>query len=251
MINRLLMVAVIAGVLTGLVSTTTQLMWAVPLIHAAESFEAAGEGAAGHQHKMHEDGVGHGHVHGSEASEWSPADGAERSWWTFVTNASLAMGASLVMAGLLLLRGTGSVRTGVAWGAMGFVAFSLAPALGLPPELPGTVAADLGNRQAWWLSTASATLVAMIVLLRTRHRALRAAAVGLAILPHAIGAPHPDVALSLVPTGLQSEFVAASLLSMLVFWLVLGATTGYLFSRTRLSLPQGEATTSRREGVIQ
>lgn len=32
----------------------------------------------------------------------------------------------------------------------GFAAFTVAPALGLPPELPGMMAADLGPRQARW-----------------------------------------------------------------------------------------------------
>ncbi|MEI2612914.1 MAG: CbtA family protein [Candidatus Promineifilaceae bacterium] len=37
------------------------------------------------------------------------------------------------------------------------LAFQLAPAFGLPPELPGMAAADLGARQVWWCGTALAT----------------------------------------------------------------------------------------------
>ena len=38
-------------------------------------------------------------------------------------------------------------RVGIIWGLAGFIAVHFAPAIGLPPELPGSSAADVGARQ--------------------------------------------------------------------------------------------------------
>ena len=46
----------------------------------------------------------------------------------------------------------------------GFAVFMLAPSLGLPPELPGMPAAELGPRQVWWLLTAAATAAGLALL---------------------------------------------------------------------------------------
>lgn len=248
MLNRLLMVAVVAGVLTGVLSTAVQLVWAVPLVHAAEVYEVSGDAGGVHHHGgVHATDGGHAHAHVHEHGEgaWGPADGAERTLWTLVTNVSLATGVSLIVAGLFLLRGSGSAREGIVWGGMGFLAFSLAPALGLPPELPGAAAAALESRQMWWLFTAASTLLALVLLRRTRQWWVRLVAAGIAVAPHAVGAPHPVGSSSPIPQALQGEFIAASLLSMLVFWLALGAFTGAAFERFRVLRTAGDATQIR------
>ena len=56
----------------------------------------------------------------------------------------------------------------------------------------------------------------------------------LIVLPHLIGAPHPEVGLvSPVPEELVRAFIAASLGANALFWLVLGGLTGWLFPRLR------------------
>jgi adenosylcobinamide kinase/adenosylcobinamide-phosphate guanylyltransferase len=47
------------------------------------------------------------------------------------------------------------------WGLAGFAVFTLAPGLGLPPELPAMPAADLLARQVWWIGTAAATAIGL------------------------------------------------------------------------------------------
>ena len=73
--------------------------------------------------------------------------------------------ANLVTAigfGLLLVAasefagGIAGWRQGLLWGLAGFAAFTLAPGLGLPPELPAMPAAELVPRQAWWIATVAA-----------------------------------------------------------------------------------------------
>ena len=85
-----------------------------------------------------------------------------------------------------------TAANGVLWGLAGFVAFQLAPAFGLPPELPGMPAADLVARQIWWWATALATGAG---LLRASPDSATGPAIGVAavlmLLPHIIGAPPP------------------------------------------------------------
>ena len=50
------------------------------------------------------------------------------------------------------------------WGFAGFAVFTLAPGLGLPPELPAMPAADLGDRQIWWTATVLATAVGLALI---------------------------------------------------------------------------------------
>ena len=51
------------------------------------------------------------------------------------------------------------------WGLAGFAVFTIAPGLGLPPELPGVPAAPLLSRQIWWVTAVLATAAACSGLL--------------------------------------------------------------------------------------
>jgi predicted cobalt transporter CbtA len=57
--------------------------------------------------------------------------------------------------------------------------------------------------------------------------------VGLAllILPHAVGAPHPDALGGSVPPELAGAFVAKSIVVSAIFWSVLGWLAGGFFKR--------------------
>ena len=67
-----------------------------------------------------------------------------------------------MLVGVFLLRGKPvDLNQGFLWGAAGFVVFSAAPALGLPPELPGMTAATLGSRQLWWFGTVFVTAIGL------------------------------------------------------------------------------------------
>ena len=80
---------------------------------------------------------------------WAPADGFERSAFTALANVVTAIGfALLLVTASELSGGLTGWRQGVFWGLAGFAVFTLAPGLGLPPELPGMPAADLGRRSS-------------------------------------------------------------------------------------------------------
>src|SRR5436305_591323 len=90
-----------------------------------------------------------------------------------------------------------------------FATFSLAPGLGLPPELPGTAAAPLLDRQLWWLATAAATGGGLALILLRRGPAAVVAGLALLALPHLVGAPTPDTPASAAPEALAQRFVLA------------------------------------------
>ena len=154
MLRRILLTALIAGTAAGLFAAGLQHLRLIPLIAAAEVYEAAGA-HAGHQHGQQQ----------SAPAEWEPAPGLERTGYTVLADVLAGIGFALLLAGgvaLAQLRGfTIDARRGLIWGAAGFAVFALAPAIGLPPELPGMQAAGLAARQEWWILTAAATALGL------------------------------------------------------------------------------------------
>jgi cobalt transporter subunit CbtA len=223
-LNRILAIAVIAGLVAGLLASAMQVLWTTPLIVEAERYE---QGTA--IPSAVEPHTAHGHDHDEDG--WAPADGLQRTAFTILTHVLIATGFGLLLAGAQALLGRGTLATGLLWGAAGFLAFHAAPALGLPPELPGTVAGPLAARQAWWLATVLCTGGGLALLAFGRKPALRLAGPIVIVLPHLCGAPQPEVHAALAPETLQTEFVVASLVTNGLMWLVLGGVSGFLFDR--------------------
>lgn len=220
--RRILVTALVAGCIAGLFAFAVQHAKLTPLILAAEVYE---EGAAEHQH----DDMG-GHEHPPPPA-WEPSNGLERTAYTALADIVIGVGCALLLVGSFVLRGAPvDAPRGMAWGAVGFAVFSLAPAMGLPPELPGSHSADLFARQEWWLGTAAATAGGSALLAFSRSVLLKAAGAVVLALPHLIGAPHPHEIGGPVPPELAAEFTAASLATMALFWLVLGALSGGIYA---------------------
>ncbi|MEE9139503.1 MAG: CbtA family protein [Alphaproteobacteria bacterium] len=222
MIRQVLTAAVLAGIAGGFLVSAFQSVRVIPLVLEAETFEAAGPAtAAGH--------VGEGAEHREGA--WAPAEGLERTVYTVLTNVLTAIGFALVLAACFALERSVDWRRGVLWGLAGFAVFHLAPALGLPPELPGTSAAPLFERQAWWLATVAATAAGLALVVFAPRRAVKALGIVLIVAPHAVGAPEAQAPGGLVPAELAAEFAAASLVTAAAFWVALGGLTGFFFRR--------------------
>lgn len=219
MFQRIAFSAGVAGLLAALLLSCLQSLWLTPLILQAETYEVQTAAPVTTEHHEH-----------SEAA-WAPADGWPRTLSTFGGNLVVAVGFGLVLAGLFNLRAPNRTYQGLLWGLAGYAIFCLAPSLGLPPELPGTAAADLTLRQAWWLGTAGATAAALALLVFARHPGFKIAALGLLVIPHLLGAPQPVVHASLAPEELQRHFQIAVLASNLPFWLLLGLACSWLFRR--------------------
>ncbi|HEX5935030.1 MAG TPA: CbtA family protein [Pseudorhizobium sp.] len=246
--RNIVLTAVIAGLLSGLLMTVMQHFSTVPLILQAETYEGAAPEAQ-HSHSHGDDaaeaaGSG-GHHHDEEA--WMPADGAERFVYTAAANVLSAIGFGLVLVAIAeALGGFSGWRGGLMFGIAGFLAVSLAPGLGLPPELPGMPAAELGPRQIWWISTAVCTAASIGLLAYTRTAVMAALAIVLLVAPHLVGAPLPPSHETAVPMELHAGFVNAVYATNLVFWAVLGALAGLL----RVKLRTGEDAAGRPAGVV-
>jgi len=214
--------AAIAGLFAGVVMTGLQAFFTVPLIVEAESYEAAGGHAGDHGEAMHD--------HGEEA--WAPADGAERTVYTALANIVTGIGfALLLVAASELAGGIAGWRQGMIWGFAGFAVFTLAPGLGLPPELPAMPSADLLARQIWWIGTVIATAAGLALIAFKQGTAFAIIGLALILIPHVIGAPQPDAYDTPVPAGLHHRFVVAVTMTNMLFWVLLGVAVSFLRSR--------------------
>jgi cobalt transporter subunit CbtA len=226
--------AALAGLIVGVVISVAQFFGTVPLIQKSEVYErkAAAEAPAPAAHTH--DGAAHDHdkaAHSHE-SKWEPEDGLQRNTFTVAADILTAIGFALLLTGAYAIRGRPVTwREGLLWGLAGFLVFTAAPGLGLPPELPGMPVADLTMRQTWWIATAAAT-ASGLCLLAFRSTAWAAIlGLGLIALPHLIGAPIAPEAHSEVPAALSHRFIVVVTLTSLLFWALLGVCTSIAFGR--------------------
>jgi cobalt transporter subunit CbtA len=232
--------AVVAGVAAGAVITVIQQLGTVPLILKAETYEkrqkvksaelASAPVTVGHSHA--EAAVAE-HEHSAEA--WEPEDGLQRNAFTAAANVLTAIGFALVLAALFAFRtgnGAHGIRwhEGLVWGLAGFTVFTLAPGLGLPPELPGVPAAPLLSRQIWWVLAALAAAGGLSLIFLRRTAPASIAGLILIILPYLVGAPELENVETSVPTSLSHQFAVTVTVSSLVFWSVLGSLTSITFA---------------------
>ena len=122
----LAMAALIGALVAGAIATALYQALLVPLILQAEALEVARD-------------------HASDI--WTPVTGFQRAAFTLTFNCLAGLGFGLMLSAAYALCGNVTARRGMLWGLAGFVSFSLAPALGLPPELPGVHAA--GGLSSW------------------------------------------------------------------------------------------------------
>lgn len=221
MFRHLFFAALAAALVAGIAMTLVQQYRVVPLILAAETYEA---GAQAHTHGAETPAD---HAHAAPEPAWAPADGVERTAYTVLANLLVSAGFALVLGGVSVLANLPiTFANGLLWGLAGFLAVALAPALGLAPELPGMASADLPARQLWWWGTVIATAGAALLLAKSRAAPAIAAAAALVAAPHILGAPAAPESQSAVPAHLATAFAASALATAAVFWLVLGATFG-------------------------
>jgi cobalt transporter subunit CbtA len=231
--RRILLVALCAGLVSGIVAAVAQHIGTVPLLLQAEEYEQAAEQktAAAQSSTAHSPTFG-AHHHGP-AGEWAPEDGIERVAYTVAADLLAGIGFALLLAAAITLYGREITwREGLFWGLAGFVTFTLAPGLGLPPDMPGNDAGPLLARQLWWAATAAATGGGLALLLFTRRPFYAVLAAVLILLPHLYGAPQPPVgAATATPEALVHRFAIAVTVVSFVFWATLGTATGYFYRR--------------------
>jgi cobalt transporter subunit CbtA len=241
MIQRVLKAGFLAGLVVGLAVAALQHFTTSQLILQGEIYEKA----AHDQHAavnspalpiilVHDHGVGNAATGPEEEEEegWQPANGWQRVTATSVATIATSIGYALILIAVLLAAGVPIVpRTAFVWGIAAFAATSLAPALGLSPELPGSAAAPLVARQIWWVATALCTAGGIFLLAHIDYRSARSVGVVLIVLPHLVGAPKAPTFKSTAPAELAAQFAATSLVVSAVLWVLLGLAVGYAWQR--------------------
>jgi cobalt transporter subunit CbtA len=239
MMQRMVTSAVFAGLAAGLFAALLHFAFVQKYILLGEDYEsgaathfagAAGDGDGAHAHAatdaQHDD---HDHGPGAEAGGW------QRNGLTVLFFALLYAAYGLVLvAGFALARQFGqrvSPRDGLVWGIAGFVCLHLAPALGLAPELPGTAAADLSDRQLWWAATAICTAIGLALIAYGRKPLWIVLAAVLLALPHLIGAPELEGFSGVAPPEVASAFAARSLTVGLAAWSLMGWLAAWFWDR--------------------
>lgn len=219
MFARIATSALIAGSGAGLIAAALTMVFMQPLLLEAELYET-GEA-------IHFGASTRAAVHAG----WALDLARDALTFAFFALIYVAYGLLLV-AGMALAAARGvlvDARTGILWGVAGWTAVQMAPAFGLPPELPGFAAADLTARQVWWFGTVAVTAAGLACLAFGRGWALWAGGIVLLAAPHIIGAPMPDAYTGPTPPELSAEYAARSLGIALVGWTVLGSLAGKLW----------------------
>ena len=235
MILRVLKAALVAGFLAACVAATLQTFLTSPLILQAETYEkaAAPEAhASGYGGLLHLAHVNHAPADAADERAWEPGEGLPRIAFTALATLISGVGYASLLAALILAAGRElDLQTTLRWAIGGFLAVNLAPAVGLPPELPGMGGAHLAERQIWWVCTALGTGLGLYLITHVRHHA----AVGIGLIaiavPHLIGAPHAEAVSSDVPAVLAAQFAARSLAVAFAFWTTLGLALGWYWAR--------------------
>jgi len=214
MTRNLFISAICGGIVAGLLASVLQFTLVIPTLLEGEFYET---GARVH---FSTDGS-------PQSDRNAPALGGDwaRHSMTVAFNIVTYTGYGLLLAAMISFTALKGIKTnarqGLIWGLSGYIAVQLAPAVGLPPELPGTIAAEVGPRQLWWISTivASATGLGLIAFGRSY---LPLAGVILMAIPHLLGAPHLNTFFGVAPPELAAEFATLSLGTAAAGWVMLG-----------------------------
>ncbi|WP_297773182.1 CbtA family protein [uncultured Roseovarius sp.] len=221
MFSRIVTSALFAGFCAGLIAALLQLVFVQPVLLHAELYEGGD--------------LVHFGAEAVSAHPDLPAFDPVRDGLSILFSALIYVGYALILVAAMAMaadRGvTINARTGLIWGIAAFVSFHFAPALSLPPEVPGVAAADLGDRQIWWWATVAATGVGLALIAFGRGWPTWGLAVLLLLAPHIVGAPHPDAFAGPVPPEIAALFAARALGVGFAAWALLGLFAGYFWHR--------------------
>jgi cobalt transporter subunit CbtA len=241
MFRRIFFTALIAGLLGGLAISVVHEFTTTPIILHAEKFEGGAPAQApAHKHGALDRGfspISTALAHGPDKTAgadrtWAPGGGLERTLFTTLANILTGTGFALILTACFALSGRPvNGQTGVLWGLAGFGIASLAPSLGLPPEVPGSMAAELVSRQTWWFLCVAATAAGLWAMVFRSGAAWTIGGIVLIALPHLIGAPRPESVGGAVPPEIAAHFVAASLVTAAIFWCAIGWLSGTFWER--------------------
>ena len=217
--RNLVLSAFVIAIIAGLIFSAYQASFITPLILNSEVYEVLETGS---QHDL----------------AWAPEDGVERHSWSFATNFLLCFAYALILLSAMTVKTSVNAVKGLFWGGAAYLTIFAAPALGLPPEIPGMEAAYLEGRQTWWLVTV--ILTALSLWLIAFHSIInKAIGVVLILVPHLLGAPQPEIhgfvntdpEAVVALTQLWHDFILQTSIANALLWLVIGGLSGFFVGR--------------------
>ena len=211
----------LAGLLAGLLLGALIIKFSSPLILRAEKYESHhGEGASG--------------------------SGRQRNVGTVLGSAVIGTVYGLMLSTVFALttkrRMTKHLARGLGYGVVAYLVISFIPSMAFLPNPPGVEAKAAAEvRQAWWLAiiVAEGLGIAMYAFVTRRLQTWRpllrrlmglAGFTALTAIPFLLGPPN-QLRETLIPMRLLLNFRLTSLAILLVFWLALGASVGWLYGR--------------------
>lgn len=177
---------------------------------------------------------------------WSPEGGVERLAYSLISNVLVCFAYALVLLSAMAFQSSLKVAQGFFWGGSAYICIFVAPALGLPPEIPGMEAAYLEGRQAWWLLTVLLT-AAGLWLIAFSGMTFKGMGAVLLVIPHVMGAPqaelhgfaNTDQQAVKALTTLWHHFIVQTSLANGLLWLIIGMLSAPLADKFILSLKPG------------
>ncbi len=221
MFTRIVSSALFAGVAAGLIAGLLQLVFVQPVLLHAELYEGG-------------DLVHFGAAAVSARPDLAGFDPVRDGLsLVFTVLVYCAYGLMLLAAMAFASERGASItpRAGIVWGIAGFLAFHLAPAFSLPPEVPGVAAADMGARQIWWIATAIMALGGLALIAFGARPAAWAGAAVLLLAPHLYGAPEVDAFTGPVPPEIAAQFASRTLGVGMASWAILGLCAAWFWER--------------------
>ena len=215
MFKNIFVSAVVCGAIAGVLATVMQMLLVTPLLMEAELFETG--------QSMHFI------TNGSPESPIKHVDIWEdpyRHLMTLCFNLVTFTGFGFILVAAMAFfqkRGfTLSKAEGIVAGVSGFIVFQLAPSVGLPPELPGTIGVTVGLKQTWWIITILSTTVGILLLFLDKHKVVSGVGIIFVTIPHLIGHPKLETYFGVAPPELAAEFASRALAVSLIAWIILG-----------------------------
>jgi cobalt transporter subunit CbtA len=224
MLAKIILSTILAGLLAGLILAGIQHVRLTPLIQAAEIYETPETEAIAEASKpCVETMPGMKMCNDDGRPSWKPEQGWQRTISTITASLLAGAGFAILMVGISMLTNIPITKqNGLIWGICGFIAVSLAPSIGLPPQLPGMPEMDLHARQIWWVTTILLTSVAIYLWIKAKDLWWRIAAIIVAIAPQFFAPINAAKTEGNLPASLAAEFVSSSLAANLIMWLAIG-----------------------------
>ena len=230
MCSRIIVSSLFAGALGGIIAASLQWYFVQPVLLHSELYET---------------GI-LTHFDGSSNSAHPDLEYIQpiRDGLSLIFSMLVYTGYALILIAAMLLRGQKSetnitFHQGIIWGVSGFFVVHLAPAISLPPEVPGVAAAELQLRQIWWFATTLLSSGGLWIIAFTEKGSRFIIGAALILAPHIIGAPEPDIFTGPAPTEIGALFASRALGIGLISWAMLGGLSAFFLKKeTMRAAPQ-------------